>query len=63
MNTPQVVVASLGTLGLIGQIYLYLAYSKPEIPFGAGAWLLWVLTMTTVVGCLVVSAYKMLTIT
>jgi hypothetical protein len=59
MNTPQVVVASLGTLGLIGQIYLYLAYSKPEIPFGAGAWLLWVLTMTTVVGCLVVSAYKM----
>jgi hypothetical protein len=63
MNALQLIVASLGTLSLIGQIYLYLAFSKPGIPFGAGEWLLWGLTMTTVVGCVVVSAYKMLSIT
>jgi hypothetical protein len=63
MNVLQLFVASLGSLGLIGQIYLCLAYSKPGIPFSAREWLLWGLTMTTVVACVVVSAYKMLTIT
>jgi hypothetical protein len=63
MNALQLFVASLGSLGLIGQIYLYLAYSKPGIPFRAREWMLWGLTMTSVVGCVVVSAYKMLTIT
>lgn len=60
MNALQLIIASLGTLSLIGQIYLYLAFSKPNIPFGAGEWLLWGFTVTTVVGCVVVSAYKAL---
>ena len=38
MNAAQLIVASLGTLGLIGQAYLYLAFSKPGIPFGVGEW-------------------------
>ena len=63
MNAAQLIVASLGTLGLIGQAYLYLAFSKPGIPFGVGEWLLWGLTISTVVGCVVMSAYKMLSIT
>ena len=45
------------------QAYLYLAFSKPGIPFGVGEWLLWGLTISTVVGCVVMSAYKMLSIT
>ena len=62
MNAAQLIVASLGTVSLIGQVYLYLAFSKRGIPFGTREWLLWGLTVTTVVGCVVVSAYKMLSI-
>jgi hypothetical protein len=50
MTVLELFVAPLGTLGFIGQIYIYLAYSKPGIPFGTGQWLLWGLTMTNLVG-------------
>ena len=41
MNAAQLIVASLGTVSLIGQVYLYLAFVNVRgIPFGTREWLL-----------------------